>query len=521
MAKDLIYPIDTANFKWIRENGFVYVDKTRYIHTLTKNKGKYYFLARPRRFGKSLFLDTLAEYFGGNRRLFKGLEIDTLIPDPWDSYPVLRFNLSAQAYQDKDTLYDHLASKIREYEEEFNLPTSNSTVPDRFDKLIRSLANASGKRVVVLIDEYDSPLTSTIDLPDIQNHYREQLHGFYSVLKNSEPHIHFCFLTGVTRYGKVSVFSGLNNLNDITFDNEYAGICGITERELIENYDNGVEKLAGKFKTTKEEIYKRLKDEYDGYHFSASLLDVYNPYSINHVFDKEKFQDYWCKSGVPTILSKSLMQNDFDVEGLNGKKVPEGALADLSMFTADPIPLFYQTGYLTIKAYEERRHRYTLGYPNREVESAVMRDILKVYMNTQDDRQGMIYDMEDSLEEGDARKFLKLLAAFLSDIPNQLHKYVDRYENYYHTIFYCLASLIGLDVEAEYSTSEGFIDLLIKTKDYIYIIELKVNGSAEDAMAQIENKHYGSPFGADSRKLIRIGIGFSTATHSIDSFIIN
>ena len=273
--------------------------------------------------------------------------------------------------------------------------------------------------------------------------------------------------------------------------------------------------------TTKEKIYEKLKYYYDGYHFTKSLVDVYNPYSLNHVLSKGEFKDYWCRSGVPTLLSKTLMRNDFDVERLNGMKVPETELADLSMFNSNPLPLFYQTGYLTIKAYEERRQRYTLGYPNREVEASIMSNILKVYTHSGNERRGVVYDMEDALEEGNPQEFIKLLSSFLADIPNQLHKHVARYENYYHTIFYCLTTLMGLDVEAEYSTSEGFIDMLVKTADYIYIIELKVNGSAGDAMAQIENKHYASPFASDSRKLVKIGLGFSPETHNISSSLVS
>lgn len=520
MEREMLYPLDTANFRNIRENGFVYVDKTEYIHTLTKNKGTYYFLARPRRFGKSLFLDTLAEYFKGNRDLFKGLAIDSLVPEEWESYPVIRLNMSGKAFTHASSVVNLIESQLVNFEKLFELPTSDLDFEDRFQALIRNVSEKQKKKTVILIDEYDAPLSSVIGNPELQENYRQQLHGLYSVLKNSEEYIQFCMLTGVTRYGKVSVFSGLNNLNDITFDDGYAGICGITEEELHKYYDAGVDALAQKFKTDKEGIYTRLKFDYDGYHFSKSLIDVYNPYCINHVFGKKEFSDYWCRSGVPTILSKSLMQNDFDVEKLNGKKVPESELSDLSMFTVNPVPLCYQTGYLTIKAYDERRQRYTLGYPNREVEAAIMRNILKVYTYASDDRQGFVYDMEDALEEGRPQEFLKLLSSFLSDIPNQLHKYVARYENYYHTIFYCLTTLMGMDVEAEYSTSEGFIDMLVKTSDYIYIIELKINGKAEDAMAQIEERHYAAPFVSDPRKLIKIGLGFSTETHNISSSLI-
>lgn len=520
MEKELFYPLDTASFRNIRENGFVYVDKTQYIHALIRNKGKYYFLARPRRFGKSLLLDTLADFFRGNRDLFQGLSIDTLAPEEWPSYPVMKLTLTGKDFAEPDSLAHHLTDQLQLLEEEFGLEPSPKKFEGMFYHLIRRIADKIGKQVVILIDEYDAPLASTIDQPKLQETFRSQLQAFYSVLKNAEDFIKFCFLTGVTRYGKVSVFSGLNNLNDITFDDEYAGICGITENELHKNYDKGVERLAKALNTTKAEIYDRLKFNYDGYHFSQSLLDVYNPYSINHVFAKGKFKNYWCQSGTPTLLSKSLLQNDFDVAKLNGRKVPESALSDLSMFTSDPIPLFFQTGYLTIKDYEERRQRYTLGYPNREVEAGIMGNILKVYMRSKNDRQALVFDMEDALETGNAPEFIKLLSSFLADIPNQLHKYVAKYENYYHTIFYCLTTLIGLDVEAEYSTSEGYIDLLIKTGKYVYIIELKVNGTAEDALAQIETKHYAGPFISDPRQLVKIGLGFSPSTHNISSSLI-
>lgn len=521
MGKDILYPVDTASFKNIRENGFVYVDKTGYIHTLTKNKGTYFFLARPRRFGKSLFLDTLAEYFSGNRELFRGLAIDLLKPEEWDSHPVIRLNMSGKSFTEQSSVAKHIEYQLSELEKHFNLPSSDLEFDNRFKGLITGVAGLHKKKVIILIDEYDAPLSSAIGNPELQEIYREQLHGLYSVLKNAEEHIQFCMLTGVTRYGKVSVFSGLNNLKDITFSDEYAAICGITSEELRENYSEGVAKLAQKENISMEEAFKLLKFNYDGYHFSESMIDIYNPFSINYAMLNCRIEDYWCQSGVPTILSKALLENDFDISTLNGRKVSKAALIDLSMYALNPIPLFYQTGYLTLKAYETRRQRYTVGYPNREVEAAILNNVLELYLPSPNEKKGTIYDMEDALEEGNPRKFLGILSSFLADIPNQLHKYVGRYENYYHTIFYCLTTLIGMEVEAEYSTSEGFIDILIKTADYIYIIELKVNGTAEDAMAQIEEKHYASPFITDPRKLFKIGLGFSTQTHNIASSLIS
>lgn len=519
MEKEILYPLDTANFRNIREKGFVYVDKTGYIHEMTE-KGTYYFLARPRRFGKSLFLDTLAEYFKGNRELFKGLEIDRLHPEKWEKHPVLRLNLSGKDYSDSKSLVTHITNQLNKLGNEYGIENSSREFEGRLDYLIQRITNESGKKVVILIDEYDAPLSSSIDKPDLQEIYRGQLHAFYSVLKASEEYIQFCMLTGVTRYGKVSVFSGLNNLIDITFDNQYAGICGITSEELHLYYDNGVKNLAQELNVIKEEIYEKLRFYYDGYHFSPSLLDIYNPFCINYVFAKKEFKDYWCQSGVPTILSKSLMQNDYDVQELNNSLVEESTLANLSLHTTNPLPLFYQTGYLTLKDYDSGEGLFTVGYPNREVEKGILNNILTVYNPGNKGVASTIARMKRSLREGKPEEFLKILSSFLADIPNQLHKFVDKYENYYHTIFYCITTLIGLDIEAEYSTSEGFIDMLIKTSDYIYIIELKVNGTAEDAMKQIEEKHYEAPFGSDSRKIFKIGIGFSSETHNIKSYLI-
>ena len=520
MERRPIYPVDTANFKWIREHGMVYVDKTTYIHTLTRTQGKYYFLARPRRFGKSLLLDTLAEYFKGNRTLFKGLAIDQLQPEEWESYPVLRLNMTGINFLEPQNLTELIGRQLSEMEKDFEISRDFEGVSSRFNQIIAEIHRKSNKRVVILIDEYDAPLSGAIGNGELQENYREQLHGFYSVLKNCEEHIKFCFLTGVTRYGKVSVFSGLNNLKDITFSNDYAGICGITREELRAYYAEGVKFLAEKKGLTEDATFELLKFYYDGYHFSSSMLDIYNPYSLNNALADLSIEDYWCRSGVPTILSKSLMHDDFDVAKLAGKKVIQSELSALSMHSMNPVSLFYQTGYLTIKGYEERRQRYTLGYPNREVEAAIMRNILKVYTHARDERQGFVYDMEDALEEGNPQEFVNLLSAFLADIPSQLHKHVARYENYYHTIFYCLTTLMGLDVEAEYSTSEGFIDILVKTAGHIYIIELKVNGTAEDAMEQIEARHYAAPFATDPRQVVKIGLGFSTRTHNVASSLI-
>lgn len=520
MERRAVYPVDTASFERIIKEGMVYVDKTAYIHRILQEKGQFYFLARPRRFGKSLFLDTLHRFFKGNRELFKGLAIDRLHQEEWESFPVLHFNLTGIAYDNSGALWSILSSSLNRLEKEYEIQAEGETVCERFNNLIINLTDKTGKKVVILIDEYDTPLSSAIDKPELQEIYREQLYGFYSVLKKCDNYIKLCMLTGVTRYGKVSVFSGLNNLKDITFSDAYAGICGITEEELHHYYSEGAGALAKAENISVEDAFSLLKFNYDGYHFSKSLIDVYNPFSINNALQDLEIKDYWCRSGVPTLLSKSLMENDFDLEELIGREVDEAELTNLSFQTLNPVPLFYQTGYLTLKKYDLEYQLYTLGYPNREVEKGILNNILQVYSHETSGTPSQISKIKRSLKNGNPEEFVKLLGSFFSNIPVSLHERVSRYENYYHSIVYCIVQLIGLDVDAEFATSQGYIDILIRTEKYIYLIELKVNGSAEDAIRQIETMGYGRPFEADHRKLFKIGIGFSKKTHTIESCVI-
>ena len=520
MNNPIKYPVDTASFQRLREDGYLYVDKTEYIHKLISS-GRYYFLARPRRFGKSMLLNTLEAFFLNRRELFKGLALDTLQPDPWEESPILRLDLTGTVYNSKDRLENMLHATINRWEDEYCLERSEGEVSMRFYDLILRLAENTGKKVVVLVDEYDAPLTENIDRKELQEQFREQLRGFYSVLKKADDYLRFCMLTGVTRYGKVSVFSGLNNLNDITFKDAYAGVCGITEEELHRYYEVGVGEFAKKEGITVPEAFERLKFHYDGYHFSECLLDVYNPFSINHALADLAIKDYWCASGAPTVFIKQLKEMDFELDKLTRSEVSEERLSNLSMFSYDPVPLFFQTGYLTLKTYEKDDDLYTIGYPNREVERGLLRNLLQVYKPHDDMSTDItIKRLRNCLRQGEPEKFVELLRTFFAGIPSDLHRYVGKYENYYHSLIYALLTLVGLDTRAEYGTSHGFIDLLIKMDEYIYIIELKINGTAQDAMQQIERKEYTLPFAKDSRRLYRIGIGFSKSTHNIDSYII-
>lgn len=510
------YPVSTSDFERIRRDGYVYIDKTAYIHSLV-TRGVYYFLGRPRRFGKSLLLSTIEAYYKGKRDLFQGLAIDKLQPKEWTTFPVLRLDLSREAFLTEQSI-DHLFDgHLTEWEKALDITNIATSAAQRFKRVITETAQISRKKVVILIDEYDAPLTAAIGNSQLLDVYREQLHGFYSVLKSMDANIQFCMLTGVTKFGKVSVFSGLNNLRDISFENDYAGICGITEQELREYCVSGVENIAGEEDREMPEVFSELKYNYDGYHFSKELLDIYNPFSVMNAFEKREINDYWSASGVPTILSKSLRDLDYDLKKLNGVQVSQQTLTNLSAYNNNPVAIFYQTGYLTIKSYDNDSKIYTLGYPNREVERGILNNVLSVYAPTPDDSEAKIQQMRTSLTDGKPDKFVSLLKAYLSDIPSNLRVNVSKYENYYHTIFYCIASLIGLDVSVEYNTSQGFIDMLIKTSGFIYIIELKVNGSAATAIRQIEKKGYAEPFATDPRHLYQIGLGFSKKTATISS----
>ena len=499
----------------------LYVDKTRYISKLA-DYGTYYFLSRPRRFGKSLFQDTLKEYFEGNRSLFSGLYIDREKPGEWPKHPVLRFDLSGNKYLDEGSIGRVLRKRLRTLEKSFGVEVEEEDdISIRFEELIEAVAGKTGSQVVVLIDEYDAPLSSAIDAPELHEAFRLELHGFYSVLKKCEEHIRFCFLTGVTRYGKVSVFSGINNLNDITFDDEYAGICGVTEDELHEYYSEGVSEFAEKLEVKDEEAFRMLKYYYDGYHFTENLTDVYNPYSLNYALAKCKIKEYWCESGTPALFTKMLMKMDFDIERLVGVTVKEKVLSNLSAFAKNPIPLFFQSGYLTLKSYDPESQMFTLGYPNREVESGIMSDILQTYNPTVDEGSEVLERMKESLLVGNPEAFVGAIRVYLSQIPGPLKKRVARYENYYHTVIYCLLSLLGLETRAEFATADGYIDLLIKTQKFIYVIELKLNGTARDAMDQIKSKRYTDPFKLETKKLCMIAIGFSKETKNISDYIID
>lgn len=462
----------------------------------------------------------LESFFKGERDLFSGLDIDRLMPGPWETHPVIHLDLSGENYKDESVLEMKLNSFLERHESHLDIHHSDTTISDRFRNIVRTLHESTGRRVVVLIDEYDNPLTSTIGNPVIHERLRSTLYGFYSSLKSIDAHLHFCMLTGVTKYGHLSVFSGLNNLLDITFLNEFAGICGVTEEELHTQLSEGVDRLAVAEGINTDQAYNLLKKWYDGYHFSKSLLDVYNPFSLMNALARMEVSDYWFQTGTPTILVKLLQSQSMDISRLNGAKASSEMLGNISKLNINAVALFYQTGYLTIKDYDRSSRLFRLGYPNKEVESGLMLSIMNAYGQINDSAV-LIAELKEYLENGESEEFVRSLKTFFANIPFDLRRNIEKFENYYHTIFYVLLRLLGMDVDAEYHTSEGSIDIVIKTIRYIYIIELKINGTATDAITQINDRAYATPFCSDHRKMIKIDIGFAEKSHTIDSYIID
>ena len=518
MRQEVYYPLGQQSFRELRSTGCVYVDKTRYIERLIAPGNQYVFLARPRRFGKSLFLSTLECFFRGERDLFKGLYADTMEWD-WEEYPVLRLDLNPERYSEEGRLDDILGDLFDEWEEEFGVTANSDNLPTRFRRIIKTAHEKTGKKVVILVDEYDKPLVGNLNRSGLFGHYRDRLAGIYGNFKSSADHIRLVFMTGVSRFSKLSVFSGLNNISDITFEDEYADICGITEREMLDNFRQGIELLAEKYHIGFDEACGELKKNYDGYRFAPDGSDIYNPWSLLSCLKKKSIANYWNETGNPTIIVESLKRLNVNLRDYLSKECRPDDLWGLDLENPQPLPLMYQTGYLTIKRYDLRKNRCLLGVPNEEVMEGLMDNLLPTYARMNGISAGMyVLELVDDLEEGKADMFMKRLQAFLAGIPYDMH--VDS-ENNFHNAVYVLLTLIGLKVRTEVHTSDGSIDLLIATDGYVYIIELKYDGTPEQALAQIERKQYALPYSTGTRKVIRIGANFSSEKRRIDSWLIN
>ena len=508
------YAIGQQDFRELREAGSFYVDKTYYVEKIAKSDTRYWFLARPRRFGKSLFLSTLRYFYEGRRELFKGLYIDSIDWD-WETYPVLRLDLNTEKYRDPGLLDGVLDNYFRIWEQEYGVRVIGDSLSVRFRNIIKAANQKTGHKVVILVDEYDKPLISNLNDDDNFEHYRAKLASVYSNFKSSAEHIQLVFLTGVSRFSKLSVFSDLNNLNDITFDNDFADICGITGKELIANFRAGIENFAEENEISYQEACLELKANYDGYRFAKKGSDIYNPWSVLNCLSKREISNYWGRTGKPTLIAEAMYRFDENIESLLNTQCDETTLQGFDLKSASPLAMLYQTGYLTIKDYDRETRLYTLGVPNREVSESLYKELLPYYVKVKSggDSETVVRNIVNSILNGKPDMLVRNLDIFLAGIPYEM-KMDD--ENNLHNALYILLTLIGVAVETEVHTSDGRIDLVVKTTKFVYIIELKFDRSAEDAMAQIEEKRYAFPYADDPRRLFKIGLNFSSKTRHLD-----
>ncbi|MBD5276031.1 MAG: ATP-binding protein [Bacteroides sp.] len=516
MEKTQAYPIGLQDFRTLREEGYIYVDKTRYITELIRKKSRYCFLARPRRFGKSLFLSTLQCFFEGRRKLFEGLDVESLDWD-WEPYPVLRLDLNRDGYKAKGELDGVYDNTFRKWEAQYGVGDIATSFSARFENIIEAAHKKTGRQVVILVDEYDKPMVANINNRENIDHYREKLTSVYSNFKSSAEHIRLVFLTGVSRFGKLSVFSGLNNLVDITFLDEYSDICGITEREMLDSLRQGILRLADKNDMPYESAVRELKRNYDGYRFSKNGSDIYNPWSLLNAMKDSEISNYWNDTGMPTLVASTLKRVDADLEPMFDTYCSEDDLKGLDLLTPQPLALLYQTGYLTIKGYNPKIRRYRLGIPNEEVKKGLFNVLLPYYMQSRsgEEPKKLVGDMVMYFILGDADKAMKCMQAYFAGVHFKIR--MDN-ENNFHNAFFLLMDLVGLDTETESATSDGSIDITVRTDDYIYVIELKYDGTAEQALRQIEEKRYDRKYQMDGRQIIRIGVNFSSETLCIEDW---
>ena len=507
------YPIGIQDFEKLRTNGYSYVDKSRFVYKLA-TEGEYYFLSRPRRFGKSLFLSTLEAYFQGKKELFEGLAIYDLETD-WKKYPIFHIDLNTANFREKDSLYTVLNDYLTTWECKYGTRESEATLALRFKGVIARAAEKEGCGVVILIDEYDKPILQTLRDPELQAEHRAQLKAFYSVLKTQDRYIKFAFLTGVTKFGKVSVFSDLNNLTDISMDHRYISICGMTEKELLTNFKEGINELAEANGDTEEATIAKLKARYDGYHFEENTIGIYNPFSVLNTLSRLRYKNYWFETGTPTFLVDLLKMHNYRLPDMTKERVSDDVINSVDSLSTNPIPVIYQSGYLTIKGYDERFKKYLLGFPNKEVEEGFLNFLLPLYTSAGNNSPFLVDEFVQDVESGNPERFMQRMKAFFADTSYQV---VGNAELYFQNAMYLVFKIMGFYTQVERPTSDGRIDAIIQTPNYIYVIECKLDRTADEAIKQIENNGYAEPFLMDKRKLYKIGVSFSSETRGVAEY---
>jgi hypothetical protein len=509
-------PIGIQTFEDIRTNNYLYVDKTALVWRIA-NTGKPYFLSRPRRFGKSLLLSTFEAYFEGKKELFKGLAIEKMETE-WKQYPVLHLDLNAEKYDSPERLGNILSNQLTQWEALYGKGADENTLSTRFSGIIRRACEQAGCGVVVLVDEYDKPLLQALGDNDLLEEYRKTLKAFYGVLKSADRYLRFAFLTGVTKFSQVSVFSDLNQLNDISLDYAYATVCGITRQELAETFAPEIEEFGRVNNLSAEETVDKMARQYDGYHFHPKREGVFNPFSVLNAFSKWELGSYWFQTGTPTFLVEMLQETEYDLRTLlDGIEAPASMFTEYRVDAGNPIPLIYQSGYLTIKDYDERFRNYLLCFPNDEVKYGFISFLMPFYTGVKNDDQGFyIGKFINELESGDYDAFLTRLQAFFADFSYELNAKTERH---YQVVFYLVFKLMGQFTQAEVKSAKGRADAVVKTPKYIYVFEFKLNGTAEEALQQIDDKGYLIPYQADGREVIKIGVEFSKEERNISRWL--
>lgn len=515
-------PIGVQNFESLRRDGYLYVDKTKYIYSLA-HSGRQFFLSRPRRFGKSLLLSTLRAYWEGKRELFDGLEISALEKEnggAWQAYPVFYFDFNGKNYESETALEEVLDQHLREWESVYG---GDSWLPleERFQKLLMTASRKCGRRCVVLVDEYDKPLLEVQDSPEQEEHNKAVFKGFFGMLKTCDEYLKFAFITGVTKFSKISIFSDLNQLNDISLSYEYACICGMTEEELRGTFQPEVSALSRTMGKSEEECLSALRTMYDGYRFHPKAEGLYNPFSLlKALFDRE-LNAYWFATGTPTFLTWRIRNSGFDVRKFTDRTLYTDAasLSDYRSDNPDLLPILYQTGYLTLCGYDERRQRYTLGFPNEEVKYGFLQSLVPAYAPAFAGNSGLdLYTLDDCVENGSTDGIRDILSALFASIP---YTTADRpFEHYFQTVIYLVFTLLGKFARCEVHSSRGRADCVLETKQFVYLFEFKVDRPAAEALNQIGEKGYADRYAADRRKLFKIGVSFDSEKRAMAEWLV-
>ena len=510
-------PVGIQSFEKIIENHNIYVDKTEYIDSLA-GSGKQYFLSRPRRFGKSLLLSTFRAYWEGKQDLFAGLQIARIEAQkerPWKKHPVFYFDFNGKNYQQENALEDVLDMHLREWENVYGDQFRNRSLEERFQKLLVMAYTQSGERCVVLVDEYDKPLLEVMHDPEREDHNKAVFKGFFSILKSADELIQFVFITGVTKFSKISIFSDLNQLNDISFSRAYAGICGITEEEMTSEFLPEIMQMAENLEISSEECIEKLRSTYDGYCFHQNAERVYNPFSLLKALYEKEFGFYWFETGTPTFLVRKLKAINFDVRQFTNHELfaTERMLSDYHADNPDPIPLLFQTGYLTIGDYNKAGDYYILSVPNDEVKYGLLESLMPEYMPASEAVGNHIIRLKRCAETGNTSGMRDILTALFASLPYTGAD--DPFENYFQSVLYIVFTLLGQYIRTEVQSAHGRADCVLETEKFIYLFEFKRNGSAEEALTQIEEKGYANSYLADDRTLYKIEISFDTNKRSL------